>query len=136
MWQGWLAGIRPRREPVRADIGSGIRELANQRARRLIVEAIEVFIVVRLAFQPRIAIRELDHLQPAMRTQASLESMVGGIVDERTIIRTHGEKGRKAVDESCSKSLVDPFLVREVAIEIFRGVEGIVGLGDIKRENR
>jgi hypothetical protein len=36
--------------------------LVNQRSRGLIVEAIEVFIVIRLAFHSRITIRELDYL--------------------------------------------------------------------------
>src|SRR5882762_2806532 len=109
VWQGGLAGIGPCGEPVRADIGSCIRELVNQRSRGLIVEAIEVLIVVGLAFQPRIAVREFDYLQPAMCAEAGLECVVGGIFDEGTIVGPHGKERRKALDESCSKSFVDPF---------------------------
>jgi len=72
--------------------------LADQRASGLIVKAIEVLIVVRLDFETRVAIRNLDDLQPTVGAQASLEGMVGGIVDEGTIVGTHGEKRGESID--------------------------------------
>ncbi len=121
---------------MRADVRGGIRELANQRACGLIVEAVEIFVVVRLNFQVRVAIRELDDLEPTMRAKACFKTVIGRIIDERGVVRAHRKKGRKALDESRSKSLIDPGLVCQMAVEIFRGVEGIVRFADVKRENR
>src|ERR1700687_591515 len=107
MRQSRRARIGTRVKPVRADIGGGIGELANQRARRLIVKAIKVFVVVGLALQTRIAIREENHFYPTMRAKACFKTMVGRIIDERGIIRAHREKGREAIDENCSEPLIE-----------------------------
>lgn len=134
--QSGLAGIRPSGKPVRADIRCGVRKLADQSARRQIVEPIKIFVVVRFALEASVAIREFHYFQPTVRAEARLEGMIRGIVDEGAIIRANGKKGRKAIDEGCSKSLIDPSLIRQVAIEIFRGVEGIVRFRDVERKNR
>src|ERR1700739_1323389 len=115
MWQSGLAGICPSGKPVRADIGCGIRKLTDQRARRQVVEPSKKFVVVRFALEASVAIREFHYFQPTVRTEARLEGMIRGIVDEGTIIRAHGKEGGEAIDEGCSKSLVNPSLICQVA---------------------
>jgi hypothetical protein len=135
MRQSGLAGIGPGGEPVGTDVGGGVGELANQRASRKIVKAIEVLVVVSLGFEICIAISELDDFQPAMGAEASVKSVIGRVADEGSVVWAHGKERRKAINESASEALVNSGLVGEVAIEIFRGVEGIVGFGDIEGEN-
>jgi len=106
-----LAGIGPRRQPVRADIGCGVRQLADQRACGLIVKAIEVFIVVRLGFQARVAIRNLDDLQPTVGAKASLEGVVGRIVDEGTIVGRMGKNEEKRSINVVPKRSLIPGLI-------------------------
>src|ERR1700739_3886596 len=113
--QSGLAGIRPSGKPVRAAIGCGTRKQQDKRARRQVVEPIKKFVVVRFALEASVAIREFHYFQPTVRTEASLEGMIRGIVDEGTIIRAHGKEGGEAIDEGCSKSLVNPSLICQVA---------------------
>ena len=77
-----FAGVSPRREPIGADIRRRVGQLANQRARRQVIKAVEVFVVVCLALQVRVAVRKLDDLEPAMSAEAGLERVIRGISDE------------------------------------------------------
>jgi len=92
--QRGLAGIGPGRQPVRADVSCGIRELADQRASGLIVKAIEVLIVVRLDFETGVAIGYLDDFQPTVRAQASLEGVVGGSLMKEPSLGAWGKTRR------------------------------------------
>src|SRR5208282_3044644 len=62
------ASVNPCRKPIRADIGGRFGKLADENGGRLIVKAIEVFVVVgiRLACDIGIAIREKNGLEPTV----------------------------------------------------------------------
>src|SRR3954454_17710484 len=136
MGKSWFAGIGPGGEPVGTDIGGGVRKLADQRGCRQIVKAVEVQVIVGLGFKAGTAVGEKDALDSAVSTQTGIESMVGGIADERRIVGTHGEKGRKAIDQGGSKAFTNSGLSGQMAVEIVGGVEWIVSFGDVARKNR
>src|SRR5579863_5609752 len=135
MRQSGLAGVGPGGEPVGADIGGGVGELVDERGRGLIVKVVEVFVVIGLYFEVRVAVGEQDGFEQAVGAQANVEGVIRGIVDEGGVIGAHGKKGRQAIDQCGAKALIDSGLAGEVAVEIVRGVEGIVGFGDVKGQD-
>jgi len=134
--RGGAAGIDPGSEPVGAHIGGGVGELADERGGGLVVQAVEVFVVVGLGVEVGVAVRQQDIFQPAMGAQAGFEGVVSGVVDVRSVAGAHREERREAIDQSGAEALVDSSLPGKVTVKIFRGVEGIVGLGDIVGQNR
>jgi hypothetical protein len=134
--QGGFAGVGPGGEPVGADVGGGTRELVDQGGSGLIVEAVEIFVVVGFGAETRVAVGEKDDLDPSVSAEAGLEGVIGGIADEGGVIGTHGEERSEAIDERGAETVVDSGLQREMAVEIFGGVEGIVSFRDVRGEDR
>ena len=58
MRQCRATGVLPSRQPVRADVGGGIRELPNQDGRGLIVEAVVKLVGVGIFAAAGVAISE------------------------------------------------------------------------------
>src|SRR5258705_7993978 len=81
------AGVFPRREPERADIGGGIRKLANQDCRGLIVKAVIVFVVERVLPVTRVAVSSKYVFEPAMGAEAGFEPAIRGVINEYGIVR-------------------------------------------------
>ena len=44
--EGWATGVDPSGEPIGAHIGGSVGELADERGGRLIVQAVEIFVIV------------------------------------------------------------------------------------------
>ena len=97
---------------------------------------IEIFVVVGILCRAGIAVGEQNGFEPTVGAQARFKGVIGRIGDEGSVIWAHGEKGRKAVDQCRAEAFVDAVLKGQVAVEIFGGVEGVVGFGDVIGENR
>src|SRR5215470_18048247 len=79
MRQCGAAGIVPGSKPEGANIGRGIRELADQNGPGFIIEVVVVFVGVGSLSAKRIAVGQENRLEPAMRAEASIEGMVRGV---------------------------------------------------------
>ena len=131
-----LAGIFPGSEPVGADVGGGAGKLMDQRGSGLIIKAVVVFVVVGLAAEMRVAVGEKNRFDPGVGGEAGLEGMIGGIADEGSVVGAHREEGSEAVDQRGAEALVDSILQRQVTVEIFGAVEGIMRFGDVSGKDR
>src|ERR1700741_953847 len=70
-----------------------------------------------------------------MGSEAGLEGVIGGITDESGVVGVYGKKGGEAVDQCGAEALVDAGLVGQVTIEVFGGIERVVGFGDVGGED-
>src|SRR6266436_770910 len=129
------AGVSPRCEPEGAHIGGGVGKLADQNGRGLVVKAFVIIVGERILAMARFAIVHENGFKPAMRTEASLESAIRGVVDESCVVRPHGKKGRETVDQCGAEAVIDSGLPAEAAIKIVGRVERIMSLGDIIGKN-
>ena len=109
--------------------------MANQDCGGLIVEAIVVFVGVRVEAAARIAVSEKNSFEPTVGTKAGFEGIVGWIGNEHGVVGTHGKEGAIAIDEGSAEAVVDAELAGEFAIVVVCGVEGVVRSGDVVRKD-
>ena len=128
------AGVGPGGEPVGADVGGGVAELADERGAGLIVEAVVVVVGVVGEAGAGAAIGQEDIFQPGVGVQAAFKGVIGGVVDVGGIVGAHREEERVAFDEIGGEADVDAGLAGDAAVEVFGGVERIVGLSDVAGE--
>src|SRR5690349_13107273 len=76
-----LAGVFPGGEPEGTDVGGSVGKLANQNGGGLIVEAIIVFVGVRVEAAARIVVGEENRFEPTVGAKAGFEGVVGWIGD-------------------------------------------------------
>ena len=135
MRQGWTACVIPSGEPERADVGGGVRDLADENGARLVVKVVVIRVGVRVFSAKRVAVGQKDRFKPAMGAEAGIKGVVGGVTDEGRVVGAHGEKRRVAVDESAAETVVDSGLAAQAAVGIIGGAERVVGLRHIVRED-